>query len=74
MHSKTYSNDPKWLVAKFNSKCSECGEKIKAGDRIFYYPIGKQVLSGKCAERASADFNALAFDEEVYNYRNGETK
>lgn len=70
-HSKSYSNDPKWLNAKFDGKCSECGEKIKAGEKIFYYPATKTVLKGECAERASADFNALAQDEEIYNYRNG---
>lgn len=45
-----YSNDPFPIKAKFNSKCSCCGEEIKKGDRCYFYPIGKKVDCWECSQ------------------------
>ena len=39
------------------------GRPVKKGDRIFYYPNTKTVLSGPEADKAGADFEANRFDE-----------
>lgn len=38
-----YKNDPRFIIAKFNSVCEETGKQIKKGDRCLYYPLGKSV-------------------------------
>jgi hypothetical protein len=59
-----YSGDPRWITARFNSKCP-CGHDIKKGERTFYYPRTKAALCGKCGEKASAEFAAAAMDEAL---------
>jgi hypothetical protein len=54
---KSYSGDPYWTTAKFNS------EHAKKGERIFYYPRTKTVLTGEKAEQASREFQSAAADE-----------
>jgi hypothetical protein len=58
--------DPYWTVAKFDSVTGN-GDKVKKGDRIFYYPRTREVLVGEKAEQASRDFNAACFDEAQFN-------
>jgi hypothetical protein len=60
-----YSRDPYWLTAKYPG-VDKNGNPFKKGDRVFYYPIGKVVLTGKEAEAAARDFEARRFDEEGY--------
>ena len=67
MFYKSYSKDPKWIKAKFNSKCSECSFIINKGERAYYYPLGKHIFCTKCAAKHEADFQSAAFDEYVYN-------
>jgi hypothetical protein len=64
-----YSKDPYWTVARFPSKCAKCGDEIKAGAKIFYYPATRSVYCEKpgCGGAADADFQQTAFDEDVYN-------
>ena len=59
-----YSKDPRWINARFNRDC-ECGEAIRRGDRIFYFPNGKTVLCETCGELASARFVSETHDEAV---------
>lgn len=54
--------DPYWTTAKFDSKDSK-GNAVKKGDRIFYYPRTKTVLTGEAAETASREFEASCQDE-----------
>ena len=63
-----YSRDPFWLVARFGSKCADCGQVIRKGDDAFYYPIGKRILGKPCghADTASRDFQAHAYDEATF--------
>lgn len=63
-----YSRDPYWLTARRPGICAgpRCTDPIKTGDRIFYYPIGKQTFVGSCAESAARDFASAASDEEGY--------
>lgn len=60
-----YSNDPYWTTAKFNST-DKLGNPIRRGDRIFYYPRTKTVLTGEAAEKASREFDAAKQDEDFY--------
>ena len=63
---KSYSGDPYWTTAKFDSVTAD-GEQVRRGDRIFYYPRGRVVLIGAKAEAAAADFMACAQDEAFAN-------
>lgn len=63
---KRYSQDPFWMTARFDSIDAN-GHQVRKGDRIFYYPKTKTVLSGAEAEQAAADFFACAEDEAFYN-------
>jgi len=38
-----YRNDPRILVARFDSKCAESGRTIKKGTECLYYPDSKKV-------------------------------
>jgi len=59
------NRDPYWTTAKFNSTDAN-GRPIKKGDRIFYYPASRTVLTGADADQASAEFNAAKMDEASY--------
>ena len=64
MHIR-YTGDPYWTTARFQSRC-KCGDTIKKGVPIFYYPNGRHalfVLCAKCGEAASREFAAMAEDE-----------
>ena len=58
--------DPYWTTAKFNSSDAH-GRPVKKGDRIFYYPAQRTVLTGAEADKASAEFSAAKMDEASYN-------
>lgn len=65
---KTYSGDPYWTTAKFaGPSANKDGTPIKRGDRIFYYPRGRQPFVGAEAEAASNDFQSCAQDEAFYS-------
>lgn len=51
------SRDPYWLDARFASVCS-CGQKIRKGDQIYYYPNGRTAVCEKCGEQGERDMNA----------------
>lgn len=61
--SARYSNDPYWLIAKYPGK-DKNGKPFKKGDRVFYYPLTKTILTGEEAEKAARDFNSHAFDDD----------
>jgi hypothetical protein len=69
MRTNYYSNDPKWINAKFDSTCSCCKGKVKRGDSVFYNPSSKSVscASDNCGKQESRDFDAAKFDECVYS-------
>ena len=56
-------SDPKWITAKWAGRCSQCGEPFAKGADVFWYPIGRDVLSGDCADGAGRDFSSHAFDD-----------
>ena len=60
-----YSRDPYWMTAKYPGK-DKNGKPFRAGERVFYYPLTKTVLTGAEAEAAARDFAAHAFDEDGY--------
>jgi hypothetical protein len=61
---RSYSKDPYWTNAKFDGICAKTGEPFKKGDRIFYYPNGRQCFAGQAAEDAAQDFKTCAEAEE----------
>lgn len=61
-----HHNDPRWIQAKFASKCSKCKEHIGKGEVIYYYPLTKDVFSGECAKAAEKDFNSMLEQENFY--------
>lgn len=63
---KTYSNDPYWTTARFDSVDKQ-GQPVRKGTRIFYYPRTRTVLQGEQAEQASRDFAAAQMDEANYS-------
>uniref|UniRef100_A0A6H1ZVF8 Uncharacterized protein n=2 Tax=viral metagenome TaxID=1070528 RepID=A0A6H1ZVF8_9ZZZZ len=62
-----YSGDPYWTTARYNSTCG-CGDTIKKGTDIFYYPNNKKALCKVCGENAYNDFRAMAQDEYMYSH------
>jgi hypothetical protein len=60
---KKFRNDPRWIDAKFSSSCN-CGNMIKKGERIFYYPLTKTAMCKTCSEKADQEFREMAQDEE----------
>lgn len=62
MRFRTYSNDPRWINAKFDSVTSN-GTKVRKGERVLYYPADKSILAGEEASQAWRDFEAAAHDE-----------
>lgn len=61
----TYTRDPRWITSKF-AGIDANGRQFKKGDRIFFYPIGKRILTGEAAEQASREFDAARQDEEAF--------
>ena len=65
-------HDPYWLNAKYAGKCGECGEGIKPGDRIFYYPPHwgepATVLCESCGARGAADLAEAKLLERDQNW------
>ena len=63
------SRDPYWTTARFVGHCRVCGQPIKKGERIFYYPNSKRASCGGdgCGHKEHREFMALAADEALYN-------
>lgn len=65
---KHYAKDPYWTTARYDGPSNNRdGQPIKRGDRIFYYPNGRQSFVGAEAEAAAADFQGHADDEAMMN-------
>lgn len=62
-----YSRDPYWITAKYPG-VDRNGRPFKKGERVFYYPIDRTIISGPEAQAAAEDFEAAAFDED-FGYR-----
>jgi len=62
----TYRDDPRWITARYNGVDAD-GNAVRKGDRVFYYPRGKVLLTGEKAEQAARDFEAARVDEDVMN-------
>lgn len=67
----SYSGDPRWIIARFESKCSKCGKSVKRGEKIFYYPRTKSVFcdSPGCGGNAERDFRNMCEQEDFYGGR-----
>ena len=59
-----YAKDPRWIKARFNSKCEKCQGPIKKGEQAYYFPNGKSIQCHECGTAAEGEFNAAAWDEE----------
>ncbi len=54
--------DPYWMEARFPGRDNK-GRPFNKGDRVFYYPRTKAILTGPEAEQASRDMDSARFDE-----------
>ena len=59
-----YAGDPRWITARFESKCVKCSTVITKGSEIYYYPNGKRAYCPTCGRLAEADFESCKADEE----------
>lgn len=57
-----YARDPYWTTARFPSTDAN-GRPVRKGDRIYYYPSTKTLLSDAEAKKASAEFESAKMDE-----------
>lgn len=61
----TFPLDPRWITARFPSKCQKCKAAVPKGAAAFYYPRTR-TLYGKacgCGDMAACEFEAMASDE-----------
>ena len=64
---RRYQNqEPREIIARFDSKCCETGREIKKGDKCIYYPNSRQVFATDSNQ--AQEFGAMKFDEEVLKY------
>jgi hypothetical protein len=42
---KTYSNDPRQIIVKFDCLCAESKKMLKKGQDAIYYPSSKQCFA-----------------------------
>lgn len=63
-----YAYDPRWITARFESVCKDCGDIIEIGHQAFYYPLGKHIYCKKCGDPRYAQFLAEVHDEELIGY------
>jgi len=63
-----FPQDPRWITARFPSRCDGCHQPMQAGDQIFYYPNSKTVFCNRedCGKRESRHLEAAIFDERMY--------
>ena len=54
--------DPYWMEARYPGHDSK-GRIVRKGDKVFYYPRTKTMLTGEEAEQAARDFESARFDE-----------
>ena len=66
------NNDPKWITAKFPSKCTCCDRNIQTGEKAFWFPVGKYVFCDldPCGVKQHKTFTAAVQDEDNYNSPN----
>lgn len=57
----SYKNDPRELVARFDSVCAETGKAIKKGETCIYYPAIRKVFS--LDSKQAAEFRSLNFSD-----------
>ena len=58
-------NDPREIIAKFDSVCAETGRQIKKGDKCIYYPSSKEVFH--LDSKQAKEFYEWKFDIEILN-------
>lgn len=66
---RRYGGDPYWTRARFNSLCPKCGQQIRRGQQIYYYPNGRQAYCDTCGQDCYRDFESCAFDEAMVTGR-----
>jgi hypothetical protein len=59
--------DPYWITARRADSCTGCKARVRAGDRVFYYPNTRAIYceAEACGAAASRDFDARAFDDAM---------
>ena len=62
---KYQNQDPREIVARFNSKCAETGQEIKRGDSCIYYPKSGEVFHLHSVQ--AQEYYAMKFDVTYLN-------
>ena len=50
---KCRKDGPLWIEARYPGRCP-CGQRIRPGDRGYYYPSRKRIICKKCGILAEA--------------------
>lgn len=66
-----YKSDPYELRTRYPGHCAACGGSLPRGALVWYYPKGGAIYGlgcpCDCGASMRADFNAAAWDEDVYS-------
>jgi hypothetical protein len=60
------SGDPRQMSARFSSTCHTCGEPIKKGEQIIYWPNGKTAGHFACDQDSFQKSVESFIDEQRY--------
>jgi hypothetical protein len=65
MAALRFAGDPRWITARYSTRCSRCTVPINKGDNAFYYPGSKTIYcAGECGQTESNNFNSYADDDD----------
>jgi hypothetical protein len=59
-----YSKDPRWITARFTCECVKCRTQIKAGEKVFWFPLSRTPYCSVCGEEHARRFAAEQFDDD----------
>ena len=62
-YRKFYNNEPREIIAKFDSVCKDTGKVIKKGEKCLYFPASKAVVT--LDSKSAQDYFSMLFDERV---------
>jgi hypothetical protein len=57
---RNHDTGPRFITARFDSKCAETGQQIKKGQECLYYPRTQQVYS--LESKTVQDWRSAEFD------------
>jgi hypothetical protein len=53
-YQRSYQNRfPRWITAKFASRCGRCRTEIAKGAKLYWYPVERQAHCKACKEQVA---------------------